>query len=54
MHVFIFLRDIGNDIIVTVLLCEQTSLSERTSAMAYITLAQALGFIVGPGTHIHY
>eukprot|EP00794_Sanderia_malayensis_P007196 gene7196-8002_t len=38
----------GNDVIVTALLAEQTSLKDRTKAMAYIAVAQTVGFTIGP------
>lgn len=40
---------LGNDVVITVLLCEQTKLRERTAVMANYALSQAIGFIAGPG-----
>ncbi len=47
-----FSDPIGNDVIVTTLLSEATSLKDRTKAMAYLALSQSFGFTLGPGENI--
>ncbi len=39
----------GNDVVVTTLVAEQSTLEERTKAMVYLSVAQSLGFTLGPG-----